>query len=71
MTDAKGKTQTIVDWTGATAHPQMKALNGFDAIQPLKLYTNGQGVEGLHNAKAEPLEVHWDDFELYSGFSAD
>ena len=65
------KPQLIADWHGPTVYPtqSVEELDGFDAIQPLKLYVNGAYIEALFDMNAPALEVHWDDFELYEGFS--
>jgi len=63
VTDESGWTQTIVDKTGWTRHPQGSS-NGFEAINPLKLYTNGDYVCGLQWNNAPPLIVDWDDFTV-------
>jgi hypothetical protein len=63
--------QVIASWHGPTVHhgQQPEELDGYDAIQPLKLYTNGAYLEALYEMGAPGLEVQWDDFELYEGFT--
>lgn len=63
VTDASGWTQTIVDKIGWTRHP-LGAADGFEALNPLKLYTNGPFVCGLKAQAGLPLSVDWDDFAV-------
>jgi hypothetical protein len=66
-----GEEPTVVaDYRGQTVHSGQlpEELDGFDSLQPLKLYTNGLYLEALHEMGAPGLVVDWDDFELYEGF---
>ncbi len=62
MTDAGGRTWTIADVRGRTRHPDSPA-DGFDALNPMKLYTSGQLLRGLDGVGRD-LVVLWDDFVL-------
>jgi len=66
-----GEAPTVLaDYRGQTVHSGQRPeeLDGFDSLQPLKLYTNGLYLEALHELGAPGLVVDWDDFELYEGF---
>ncbi len=65
MTDAAGVTRTIADVTNWTYSPGA-VPDGFQTLNPLKLYTSGVLMCALHDAPggAIPLEIWWDDFAI-------
>ena len=60
--------ETIADWQGPTRHDRAPA-DGFDAIQFMKLYTNGLLLDAMAQEVPRPpaLEIHWDDFKVWAG----
>ena len=42
------------------------ALDGFEHLYPLKLYTNKPTINNIYDKYAD-LQVYWDDFELWRG----
>ncbi len=56
-----------VNLTGATRHPDLCDPDGYSEINPFKLYTSAELVEGLQ-AAGTGLEVLWDDWRLWQGW---
>jgi hypothetical protein len=47
-----------------TKDPNDKILNGFTALNPMKLYTSDKLIDFLKDNNRN-LEIYWDDWELY------
>ncbi len=60
--------EVIADWEGATRHREGPG-GGFDAIQFMKVYTNGLLLDRMAQEVPRPpaLEIHWDDFKVWAG----
>ena len=63
-----GNLEPLIDVTGVTQHPDEpeEARDGFKDINPIKIYTSGQLLCGLH-AAGLPLDIWWDDFAIGGG----
>lgn len=66
LTTDDGTRHVIADRTDWMHHPRDPKLDGFNALNPLKLYTSKALVDFAREAGA-PLEVWWDDFKLVQG----
>lgn len=66
ITRADGGKTVIFDVHNSTCHPDDPAPNGFNHINPMKLYSSRDNVDIIREAGGV-MQVYWDDFELWSG----
>jgi hypothetical protein len=61
-----GRKLVLFNERTATIHPGATAPDGLSSIHPMKFYTSKQ-VAAHMKASGTPLEILWDDLEMYSG----
>ena len=62
--EGDGTVRTLIDVQDWTHDPEDTAPDGFQMMQPIKLYTSGGLICGLKAATGESLEIWWDDFAI-------
>ncbi|NCC71695.1 hypothetical protein EOM09_09055 [bacterium] len=60
------KKQKIFDITNWTHHSKATYTDGFQSIDPLKMYTSNDITDHIRN-RGGALQFYWDDFRFYSG----
>ncbi|MBN1673167.1 MAG: hypothetical protein JXR37_19135 [Kiritimatiellae bacterium] len=66
MTRQGGPGQAVLDVTDWTQHTRATYTDGFQAIDPLKMYTDNRLTDHIRD-RGGALQFYWDDLQLFAG----